>query len=759
MSSRAEAVEAKLHALLEAGQVEATGNLSAPSGPGSGLTGRCFLDLLETLYTARHLDLEARALKARDEGYYTIASSGHECNAAVAAALRPTDPAFLHYRSGGFFIERARQVPGHTPIFDILLSLTASSDDPISGGRHKVFGSVPLWIYPQTSTIASHLPKAVGHAICLERAKRLGLPLPFPVDSVVVCSCGDASLNHSTALGALNAALWASYQHLPVPILFVCEDNGLGISVPALKGWVENTWGRRDGLEYFRADGLDLEATYDAARRAVERCRSRRAPTFLHLDVVRLFGHAGTDVELAYRDIDDIKQQEDMDPLLVNSRIALQRRLCTGGQLAALYEECGARVRRASSEAATRPNLDSAESIMEPLAPYSPEAVAAEANRADYEDGRAQQFGDADGLPENSKPRHLAQLLNWSLHDMLAKYPEMLVFGEDVAKRGGVYGVTARLAGNAGGGRVFNTLLDEQSIFGMAIGAAQLGFLPVPEIQYLAYYHNAEDQVRGEAATLQFFSRGQLRNPMVIRVAGWAYQRGFGGHFHNDNSIAALRDVPGVVIAAPGRGGDAVGMMRTAMALAKVDGRIVFYIEPIALYRVRDLYELGDDGWLDAFPAPGTSVELGTARTYEYGTGTPDITIVSWANGLWRSLRAAQELERKHDIKSRVIDLRWLLPLDVDTLRGGAQASGRVLIVDEGRRTGSTSEAIVTALVEEMSGCSGTGLPQIERLCGEDTFIPLGPAWDHVLPNEERIVERAVHMVAESTAAPVESGA
>ena len=180
MSSRAEAVEAKLHALLEGEHVEATGDLSAPSGPGSGLTGRHFLDLLETLYTARHLDLEARALKEREEGYYTIASSGHECNAAIAAALRPTDPAFLHYRSCGFFIERARQVPGHTPIFDILLSLTASSDDPISGGRHKASGSIPLWIYPQTSTIASHFPKAVGHAISLERAKAHRAAPSFP---------------------------------------------------------------------------------------------------------------------------------------------------------------------------------------------------------------------------------------------------------------------------------------------------------------------------------------------------------------------------------------------------------------------------------------------------------------------------------------------------------------------------------------------------------------------------------------------------
>ena len=156
MSNRADVLEENLYTLFREDVECPSVDLAKPIGENSALTGYRFLDLLETLYVVRHLDLEARSLKDRDEGYYTIASSGHEVNAAVAAALRPTDPAFLHYRSGGFFVERARQVPGQTPIFDILLSLTASSDDPISGGRHKVFGSVPLRIYPQTSTIASH---------------------------------------------------------------------------------------------------------------------------------------------------------------------------------------------------------------------------------------------------------------------------------------------------------------------------------------------------------------------------------------------------------------------------------------------------------------------------------------------------------------------------------------------------------------------------------------------------------------------------
>ena len=121
------------------------------------------------------------------------------------------------------------------------------------------------------------------------------------------------------------------------------------------------------------------------------------------------------------------------------------------------------------------------------------------------------------------------------------------MFGEDVALKGGVYGVTRGLQKKFGAARVFDSLLDEQSILGIALGAGVSGLLPIPEIQYLAYLHNAEDQLRGEAASLSFFSNGQYRNPMVVRIAGLAYQKGFGGHFHNDNAVGVLRDIPGLV--------------------------------------------------------------------------------------------------------------------------------------------------------------------------------------------------------------------
>ncbi len=182
---------------------------------------------------------------------------------------------------------------------------------------------------------------------------------------------------------------------------------------------------------------------------------------------------------------------------------------------------------------------------MAPLAPYTPDKVKAEAERADYHDKRVAVFGGEEKLPEKQPPRHLAIQINQALHDVMAKYPETLLFGEDVAQKGGVYTVTKGLHKAFKGSRVFNTLLDETVILGLAQGYANMGMLPIPEIQYLAYFHNACDQIRGEAASLQFFSNDQYRNPMVMRVAALGYQRGFGGHFHNDNSITALRDIPG----------------------------------------------------------------------------------------------------------------------------------------------------------------------------------------------------------------------
>ncbi|MFN0207046.1 MAG: thiamine pyrophosphate-dependent enzyme [Planctomycetota bacterium] len=750
--SRAEIVERNFDARVRAW-------LAAPPRPrlkpdervrgDSLLTSAVARRLFEAMLTSRTLDLEARHLKHRDAGYYTIGSSGHEGNAVVGDILNITDPCFLHYRSGGLMMARALKTPGENPIRDTMLSFVAAAEDPVAGGRHKVWGSKRLFVPPQTSTIATQIPKATGMAFAMERARKLKLQIPVANDAIVCCSFGDASINHNVAMSGFNTACWAVYQKLPIPILYLCEDNGIGISVKTPAGWPETRLTSWPGIRYFKGDGLDIADAWRAASQAIEYVRSERMPAFLHLRTVRMLGHAGSDVETEYRNVSEIEAIESEDPLIKTLDLLLESGAMAAVEVEELITKIRTAVRAAAEECVPKRKLTSLAEVTSALAPSQPERVAAEAKKSAAAEVREKIFGGAGRLPElQQKPRSMAMLINWGLHDLMAQHPEMFIFGEDVAKKGGVYHVTADLYDRFGAARVFNTLLDETSILGLSLGMGLAGLLPIPEIQYLAYFHNAEDEIRGEACSQQFFSNGQFKNPMVIRIAGFAYQKGFGGHFHNDNSIGVLRDIPSLMIAAPSRGDDAVCMMRTAVAAAKVDGAVVAFVEPIALYHEKDLYQAGDSHWLFKYPAPGEAIAAGETKVYfENDERDRDLLMVSYANGLRLSLIAADRL-RKRGFGVRVLDLRWLAPLNYTNIREEAKNCGDVLkgvlVVDECRKTGGgVAEAIITDLAEH----DETRGIRLARHTAADTYIPLGPAANLCLPTAESIEQAALELL------------
>ena len=410
-------------------------------------------------------------------------------------------------------------------------------------------------------------------------------------------------------------------------------------------------------------------------------------------------------------------------------------------ELRDLVRETRERVMAVAEEAARRPRLQTTEEVIAPMAPYHPEEVRARAvTAAATEEERRDSFGAT--LPEAAtmpNARTLAGCLNAALADELLRRPELLLFGEDVGRKGGVYNVTNGLAKRFGAGRVFDTLLDETSILGIAQGAAHIGLLPIPEIQYLAYIHNALDQLRGEAASLQFFSSGQFRNPMVVRVPGLAYQKGFGGHFHNDNSVGALRDIPGLVLAVPSRGDDAARMLRGAVAMAAEDGRVVVFLEPIALYHEKDLHTEGDGGWLTDYPAPPDVLLPGEVGQSGHAEGDADVLLISYANGYRLSLQAAKRLADEHDLRVRVLDLRWLNPLPTAAIRAHAAEVGSVVVVDECRATGGgVADAIVADLAEQRIG------RRLGSVRAVDSFVPLGPATSAVLVGVDQIVAASV---------------
>ncbi len=699
----------------------------------AGLDAEGAVALFRAQVMTRQLDRTSRAMQARKQGFYTIGSSGHEGMAAVAAAFRPDDMAFLHYRDAAFLLARMNQVPGSTPLWDFLLSFGASSDDPISGGRHKVLGSKALFVPPQTSTIASHLPKAVGAAFSVHLAKTLKPEhQQLRDDGVIVCSFGDASLNHSTTQGALNTAAWTAYQNVPMPIVFVCEDNGIGISTRTPMGWVEASVRARPGIKYFHADGCDVLETLAVAREVEAYVRTRRKPAFLHLRTIRLFGHAGSDVQTAYMTKQEIERDEANDPLLQSARIMIDEGVLDTGAILELYNGIGEQAEAVAAQVAQRPKLATAAQVMASIVP------APRTNRptnGPSAETRAAAFGSDSA--QMATPQHMAKLINWALTDLMLEHGEIALMGEDIGPKGGVYGVTQKLHARFGPARVINTLLDEQSILGLAIGMGHNGFVALPEIQFLAYLHNAEDQLRGEAATLAFFSNRQFANPMVLRIAGLGYQKGFGGHFHNDNSLAVLRDIPGIVIACPSNGADAAAMLRSAVAMARDEQRVVVFVEPIALYMTRDLHAEKDNGWTFPYPAPGAALPPGTVGIHGDGT---DIAIVSYANGYYLSRQAAKILADEHGIAARVIDLRWLAPLAEEALIDAIARCQQVLIVDECRITGSQSEGLA-ALIAERTGSIAT------RLAAEDSFIATGPAAAATLPSRDGIVAAVLGLV------------
>lgn len=692
-----------------------------PLVAGSAITVEQALGIFDSQLGSRHLDLAARALRAEQKGFYTIGSSGHEGNAAVAAALRGTDPALLHYRSGAFFLERARLCGGSDPLRDVLLGMVAASDEPISGGRHKVFGRHDIHVIPQTSTIASHLPRAFGVAFMLGRAHKFTDACPWPVDAVVVTSLGDASANHSTALGAINAALNAVYRGIDTPLLIVCEDNGIGISTKTPDGWIATVYGNRPGLAYFTADGSNLVDAFTVSQAAVKWVREQRKPAFLHLRTVRLMGHAGTDYELSYRTTRDISDDYARDPVLATARLLVDQGHRTVGEVTALYENKRIEVMALARAVAAAPQLDSADAVMAPLV-----AGIRQARRASRSVEAAPRQGHT-----------LAQAITAALADIMGEYRQAVLFGEDVGRKGGVYGVTRGLYKKYGPARVFDTILDEQTILGIALGAGLHGMLPIPEIQYLAYVHNALDQIRGEGATLQFFSNGQYRNPGIVRIAGYGYQKGFGGHFHNDNSVAALLDIPGLVVASPAHPDDAGAMLRACARAGVEAGALSLFVEPIALYHTRDLYSDGDGAWLSRGDH-SIDPTIGAARTHGDGT---DLTLVGFGNGVRMSLRVARRLQERHGVGARVVDLRWLAPLPVADLMREATATGCVLVVDETRRSGGVAEHVIAAMVD--NGYAG----KLARVASADSFIPLGDAALQVLLSEETIENAAVKLL------------
>ena len=226
---------------------------------------------------------------------------------------------------------------------------------------------------------------------------------------------------------------------------------------------------------------------------------------------------------------------------------------------------------------------------------------------------------------------------------------------------------------------------------------------------------------------------------MVIRIPGLAYQKGFGGHFHNDNSLTIFRDIPGLILAVPSNGADAAKMLRTSVREAYENGRVVIFIEPIALYMTKDLYDEKDGQWTYQYPNPKEEISLGEIKVYGSGKS---LIIITYGNGLYLSLKAKNAIEAKSRKKIKIIDLRWLSPIDISSLMKSIGSCKKILIVDECRKTGCHGEEIFLKINQS----SNQNL-SIRLHAAEDSFIPLGISATSTLPSVESIINSAMDLL------------
>lgn len=314
---------------------------------------------------------------------------------------------------------------------------------------------------------------------------------------------------------------------------------------------------------------------------------------------------------------------------------------------------------------------------------------------------------------------NLAQALNRGLRHALATDPTVLVMGEDVGAAGGVFRITDGLLAEFGSERVIDTPVSESGIVGAGLGMAIAGLRPVIELQFLGFAYPAYDQVVSQVGRMRNRSRHRFSAPLVLRIP---YGAGIGAAEHHSESTEALfMHTPGVKVVIPSTPTDGAGLLLSAIA----DPDPVVFLEPIRSYRA--VREEVDDDWVPE------AVPFGIALRRRMGT---DVTLVTYGAMLPEVLTTA-ELLANEGVAAEVIDLRSLVPLDLDTVFASVEKTGRAVIVTEGHRSCGVGAELI-ALIQERSLYSLQA--PIQRVSGWDTVVPLRRSEGYYVPGPERIV-------------------
>lgn len=681
------------------------------------LSPEAMVGAFRTMQLSRKIDDREVLLKRQNKIFFQISCAGHEAaQVAATMVLRPgRDWIYPYYR------DRALCLGIGMTAHEMFLQAFGAASDPSSGGRQMP----SHWSSPPLNIVSSSSPTGTQYVQAIGCAEALLFNDPDS-DSIVLVSSGEGATSEGEFWEAMNAACLNR-----LPVLFLIQDNGYAISVPAEKqtpgGNISNLLSGFPGLFRQEVDGTDLVASHNAMTQAAAYCREGHGPALVHAHLVRLYSHSLSDDERHYKTAAEREVEAERDPVAVFPRWLLENGHIDRQGLERLVAEVDHEVQEAAQRAAKadtpKPGTEFQHLYSERVDPTSDEFLT-----------EARFTGDA---------KTMVDLINSTLREEMHHNDRMLVFGEDVADcsreeslselkgKGGVFKVTAGLQSEFGSRRVFNTPIAEAAIAGRAIGMGTVGLKPVAEIQFFDYVWPAMMQIRDEMASLRWRSAGGFSCPLVLRIPIGGYLNG-GAIYHSQCGEVLFTHIPGLRVVFPSNALDACGLLRTAI---RCDDPVLF-LEHKRLYR--EPYNRS------AHPGEDFTIPFGRARVIKPGTS---LSIITYGAVVQKSLLAALQVERrKPEASIEVIDLRSLAPYDWACIAESVQKTGRVLIAHEDTLSFGFGAEIAARIADELF--TDLDAP-VRRVGAKDTWVGYHPDLEgSILPQTEDLASEMEKLLA-----------
>jgi 2-oxoisovalerate dehydrogenase E1 component len=651
------------------------------------------------LYTTRAIDTRASIYIRRGMGWsYHARCAGHEgIQIALGLHFRANkDFLFPYYRDMGTAL-----AAGCSP-YELFLNGLSRDEDPCSGGRHMSnhFGKPSIGIQNVSSCTGNHTLHAAGVARALKYYKTGGIALS---------SQGESSASEGYCFEAFSGA---SRELLPV--VFVVQNNGYGISVPVSQQSSSPNVGDNfrgiKNLKVIDCDGTDIFDSMRAMKEAVDHARAGKGPVLVHAECVRMGAHSNSDAHDLYRTPEEVAAAQLQDPVARLRAHLLKTRILDEAKLAAMEAAIEADLDKDAERAENAPK-PAPESVFDFVTPPQVDFAAA---------------GLSTQLPDGEPTEKLREAITRTMIEEFKKNPNTFCWGQDVASKdkGGVFNLTKGMLQEFGPERIFNGPIAEDFIVGTANGMSRFSKdirIVIEAAQFADYVWPAMEQIV-ETTHDYWRSKGQFSPNIVCRLASGGYITG--GLYHSQNVEAIMSHLPGVRVVYPAFADDASGLLRTAI---RSEG-LTFFLEPKYLYNRPEAR------------APKTAenfaIPFGQGRVRRSGT---DMSIITYGNTVHHSLRVAEKLEAEgHSVE--VFDLRCIKPLDIEGICESVRRTGKVLIVHEDHRFQGVGGEIAAVIADN---CFMDLDAPVRRVAALDIPIGFSPVLEQAILPQDATIEAA----------------